>query len=130
MLDWKYVSFFPRCPNKDDETVKISNETSTNRLFHWEAESFRFFGVSDAVYFACDVVVCESSNTAGICERCTTSSASRKRRDLDSSKDDGKAELTVASPIFVLIDGKNPYFSYSVQQNRYECSFLIYILIA
>jgi len=103
----KYYLIQNRCPNKDDDTIKISNETSTNQLFHWEAESFRFFGPSDAVYFACDVVVCESSNPTAACERCTSQSR-RRRRDLESNNDDGKAEITVASPIFVLIDAVAP----------------------
>ena len=89
--------------------MKISNETSTNKLFHWEAESFRFFGSSDAVYFACDVVVCASSNSAQVCERCPSSQL-RKRRDIESSPvNNGQVEsaMTVASPLFVLIEGKN-----------------------
>ena len=113
-----YIILLFRCPNQADDSVKISNATSTNLLFHWEAESFRFFGASDAVYFACDVVVCESSNTAQVCKRCQ--SFSRKRRDVESSENGQvQSAMTVASPLYVLIDGKNffKYFSCKIKNN-------------
>jgi len=101
----KYFLIENRCSNPADGTVKISTGTSTNQLFHWEAKSFRFFESSDAVYFACDVVVCESSNSAQVCERCP-SWPLRKRRDVESSDSNGQVQsaMTVASPLFVLID--------------------------
>ena len=68
---------------------------------------FKKIKKSDAVYFACDVVVCESSNQANVCERCQSSS--RRRRDLGlKENDDGQVEIpmTVFSTPFILIEGK------------------------
>ena len=107
MFYLKYFVFVSSCPNAADGTVVLSNETSTHRLFHWKAQSFRFFGASDAVYFACDVVVCESSNQANVCERCQSSS--RRRRELGlMENDDGQVEsaMTVFSTPYILIEGK------------------------
>ena len=104
-----FQSFDFSCPNPADKTVKIFNEMSPNKLFQWEAKSFRFFGSSDAVYFSCDVVVCESSNSAQVSERCPSSSwQERKRRDVESGAvNNGQVQsaMTVASPLFVLIEG-------------------------
>ena len=109
------VDYFVRCPNPEEGTVKLSKAIYKDTVFLWQNEAFRFFGESDAVYFSCDVIVCDVADYLGACGQRMCPHYGRRRREtsLDDSTEDTTEMATITSPMFVIFEGNAIFFGSS-----------------